>query len=55
MSRYKGRTSPKTIEQEFPNIVEMAVPLGGLGKRLDVIYDWHHARGIQSLAGQIAL
>jgi hypothetical protein len=30
MSRYKGRTSAKAIEKDFPYIVEMQVPLGGL-------------------------
>ena len=35
MSRYKGRTSAKAIEKDFPHIVEMIVPLGGLGKKLD--------------------
>jgi len=33
MSRYKGRSSAKTVERDFPHIVEMAVPLGGFGKR----------------------
>jgi hypothetical protein len=32
MSRYKGRTSPKAIEQAYPHVVEMIVPPGGFGK-----------------------
>jgi len=34
MIRYKGRASPKSIEQDFPHIVEMRVPEGGM-------YAWH--------------
>jgi hypothetical protein len=47
MRRYKGRTSFKIIERDFPHIVEMLVPLGGFGKDLDAMYDWHRARGIE--------
>ena len=46
MSRHKGRTSPKAIEQAYPHIVEMIVPLGGFGKQLDAMYEWHRVRGI---------
>ena len=35
MARYKGRTSAKNIESDFPHIVEIAVPLGGLGQQLN--------------------
>jgi hypothetical protein len=34
MTRYKGRQSAKAVEQDFPHFVDMAVPPGGLGKRL---------------------
>jgi hypothetical protein len=27
--------------------VEIVVPPGGLGKRLDAMYDWHRERGIE--------
>ena len=47
MARYKGRSSSKAIERGFPHIVEIAVPPGGLGKRLDAMYDWHRERGIE--------
>jgi hypothetical protein len=30
---YKGRPSHKSVERGYPHIVEIAVPLGGLGKR----------------------
>jgi hypothetical protein len=33
MSRYKGRSSAKTVEPDFAHTVEMAVPLGSFGKR----------------------
>jgi hypothetical protein len=52
MTRYKGRTSPKAIEQAYPHIVEMMVPSGGFGKKLDAIYEWHRARGIQDHRGR---
>jgi hypothetical protein len=47
MTRYKGRISTKAIEQAYPHIVQMIVPLGGFGKKLDEMYEWHRARGIQ--------
>jgi hypothetical protein len=30
MARYKGQLEPKTIERQFPHIVELAVPGCGL-------------------------
>jgi hypothetical protein len=51
MSRYKGRTSTKAIEQAYPHIVEMIVPLGGFGLKLDDMYEWHWARGIEAMRG----
>jgi hypothetical protein len=35
MTRYKGRTKTSLIERGFPYRVEMIVPKGGFGKRLD--------------------
>ena len=52
MTRYKGRTKAKTIERDFPHHVEMIVPEGGFGKRLDEMYGWHHARMIPATHGQ---
>jgi hypothetical protein len=46
MKRYKGRQSAQSIERDYPHIVEMLVPEGGFGKKLDAMYDWHRARGI---------
>jgi hypothetical protein len=52
MTRYKGRTSPEAIERDFPHHVEMIVPLGGFGKKLDVMHEWHSARGIEAMHGR---
>jgi len=51
MTRYKGRMSQKAIEREFPHVVEIAVPLGGLGAQLDAMHHFHRARGIQACLG----
>ena len=45
--RYKGRLSAKIIASNFPYIVEIAVPPGGLGKRLNATRAFHRQRGIQ--------
>jgi hypothetical protein len=52
MSHYKGRTATKTIERDFPQIVEIAVPPDGLGKTLDAMYDFHDQHGIKVRRGQ---
>jgi hypothetical protein len=52
MTRYKGRTSPEAVERDFPHHVEMIVPLGGFGKKLDVMHEWHSARGIEAMHGR---
>lgn len=51
MARYKGGTSTKNIERDLPHIVEITVPPGGLGKRLDQMYDWHRERGVEVHCG----
>jgi hypothetical protein len=51
MSRYKGRTSRKTIERKYPHVVEITVPPGGLGKRLDAMHAFHTDRGIDACLG----
>ena len=52
MSRYKGRASFKSIEQAHPHIIETIVPFGGFGKQLDIMYEWHRARGIEAMHGR---
>ena len=51
MSRYKGRTSLKSLSREFPYTVETAVPEGGLGRTLDRMYEFHALRGITAHTG----
>ena len=51
MTRYKGRVSQKAIEREFPNVVEIAVPPGGLGVQLDAMHYFHRAKGIHACLG----
>jgi hypothetical protein len=52
MSRYKGRQSAKAVEKDFPHVVDMVVPPGGLGKRLDGMYEFHARHGIKPIGGQ---
>jgi hypothetical protein len=47
MSRYKGRLSAKAMERRFPHIVEMVVPEGGFGSKINDMAAWHHERGIE--------
>jgi hypothetical protein len=46
MSPYEGRPSAKTIAREFPFVVEIMVPEGGLGRRLDDMHEFHRQRRI---------
>jgi hypothetical protein len=52
MARYKGRPSSKDFKQEFSHIVEVPVPRGGLGKRLDLMHAFHTERGIKACLGR---
>ena len=52
MARYKGRPSTKAFKREFPHIVAVAVPPGGLGKRLDAMHVFHTERGITACLGR---
>ena len=47
MRRYKGRPSAKIVARDFPHVVEIAVPPGGLGKQLNAMYAFHQQRRIQ--------
>jgi len=51
MSRYKGQLRASRIEQEFPHHVDIVVPLGGLGTRLDAMYEFHTKHGIKPQRG----
>ena len=52
MSRYKGRANLKVIESKFPHHVDMMVPEGGFGDRLNHMHEWHDARAIEPVRGQ---
>jgi hypothetical protein len=47
MTRYKGRVSAKTIERDFPHVVETVVPEGGLGKTLEAMHEFLSATGLR--------
>lgn len=49
--RYKGRTTTKQIERQYPYWVDMPIPEGGLGRNLDRMNDWHSERGIPVRTG----
>src|SRR5215813_7173709 len=52
MSRYKGRQSAEAVERDFPHLVEIVVPPGGLGNRLDAMYEFHTRHRIKPHRGQ---
>src|SRR5262249_41228988 len=45
MSRYRGRSNTKAIEHAYPHHVDTVVPPGGLGKRLDAMYQFPENSG----------
>ena len=47
MARYKGRQNATAVEKKFPHFVDSVVPLGGLGSKLDAMYDFHAQYGIK--------
>ena len=46
------QTKRKSVEQDFPHFVDIAVPPGGLGKKLNAMYDFHAHHGIAPKRGQ---
>jgi hypothetical protein len=40
MTSYKGRQNAKAVERDFPHLVDIVVPLGGFGSKLDAMYDF---------------
>jgi hypothetical protein len=52
MSRYKGRASTKDTERASRTTSKIPVPEVGLGKRLDAMYEWHRAKGIEAMHGR---
>ena len=52
MTRYKRRANAKVVERDFPHFVDTVVPLGGLGSKLDAMYDFHIVHGTKPQHGQ---
>jgi hypothetical protein len=52
MSRYRSRAGLKANEGKLPHHVDMIVPKGGFGVRLNEMHDWHYARSIEAVRGQ---
>ena len=46
MNRYKGRIGSKETARLYPFVVEVMVPEGGFGRRLDDMHEFHRQRGI---------
>ena len=51
MFRHKGRQNAKAVERDFPHFIDIVVPPGGLGTRLDDMYDFHAQYGIKPRRG----
>jgi hypothetical protein len=51
MGRYKGRQNAKAVERDFPHFVDVVVLPGGLGARLDAMYDFHARYDIKPQRG----
>jgi hypothetical protein len=52
MTRRKGEITGRMNERDFPHIVELQVPVGGLGDRIWEFDAFHRDRGIQSRSGR---
>jgi hypothetical protein len=52
MAHYKGRQSAEAVERDFAHFVDIAVPPGGLGQRLNAMYDFRARHGVQPKRGQ---
>jgi hypothetical protein len=51
MSRYKGQLRAKRTELDFPHHVDIVIPPGGLGTRLDAMYEFHAQHGSKPQRG----
>ena len=47
MQRYKGRFSANLIAVDLPHFVEIVVPPGGLGSKLDAMYAFHTQHSVK--------
>jgi hypothetical protein len=52
MNRYKGSRGARAVEREYPHFVDVVVPPGGLGTKLDAMYDFHTRHDIRAQRGQ---
>ena len=52
MTRYKGRATTKSVDRDFPHFVDMFVPEGGLGKRLDTITSGTERAALRAIHGR---
>jgi len=50
--RYKGWQNAASIKRDFPCVVELHVPPGGFGTRLDRIYEFHTRLGVNPRRGR---
>jgi hypothetical protein len=48
MTRRKGEITARMNERDFPQIVELALPEGGFGNRLDEFEAFHRLRWLLS-------
>jgi hypothetical protein len=42
MTRRKGEVTPRQIDRDYPHQVEIAIPEGGLGTRLNAMHEFCH-------------
>lgn len=52
MGRRKGERTAWANERDYPHMVEMPVPAGGLGAKLDPIHGFHRDRGLIPYPGR---
>jgi hypothetical protein len=52
MTRRKGEITGRTNERDYPFIVEMLLPEGGFGKKLDAMEAFHQERGVEFHRGR---
>jgi hypothetical protein len=51
MARYKGQRTFAMNERDFPHLVAIPIPPGGLGMTLNQMHDWHRQNGVQHHGG----
>jgi hypothetical protein len=54
MISQRGQHSAKSVEQDFPHYVDIPVPPGGLGNKLNAMYDFHARNGVAPKRGHLA-